>query len=310
MVNLNSTLNNFTMQYSTSSWGLERHNAGGLWDLQDGTCHHSLWAHHRTRNPKARPYGLLEWINNVTFHWRSEGFIIDDPLTAYKKVLSSAGALRLDAGYAGPLRDELDSLLIQSVEDQVSILVAKDTPRTNDPGDPPSNGEAQLADPPYNISNGGFGTLNSAAAPADSDGDGMPDAWETTLGSNVSVQDHNTPVPAGAYVPNIGYTLLEESLHFNNVDAGTGGPALMEIRFALGAASQRIGKLVVNGAVSSLTHLPTGSWSNWVTMSGEIVLGPGSTNLIRIAPARPRCGISLVWAARRDTAWGRGRWPA
>jgi hypothetical protein len=199
VVNLNSTLNNFTMQYSTSSWGLERHNAGGLWDLQDGTCHHSLWAHHRTRNPKARPYGLLEWINNVTFHWRSEGFIIDDPLTACKKVLSSAGALRLDAGYAGPLRDELDSLLIQSVEDQVSILVAKDTPRTNDPGDPPSNGEAQLADPPYNISNGGFGTLNSAAAPADSNGDGMPDAWETPLGSNVSVQDHNTPVPAGAH---------------------------------------------------------------------------------------------------------------
>ena len=56
-----SSLDKFTMQYSTSSWGLERHNAGGLWDLNHASCHHSLWAHHRTRNPKARPTGLLEW---------------------------------------------------------------------------------------------------------------------------------------------------------------------------------------------------------------------------------------------------------
>jgi autotransporter-associated beta strand protein len=320
----NSSLDNFTMQYSTSSWGMERHNAGGLWDLQHGTCHHSLWADHRTRNPKARPSGLLEWINNVTFHWRSEGFImgdsqtpinwfanvrgcyflsipdyefgldnqaiskarvadnglpnfhlyldncltdangdgllngtdqgygivagvpfpaggttpgtvsydqsptpfpgatgaatvvIDDPLTAYKKVISSAGALRLDATYPGPLRDELDSLLVNSVESQESILVAKDTPRPEYPDDPPSNGEAQLAAPPYNISNGGFGTLNSTTAPTDSDGDGMPDFWEATLGSNVAVDDHNNPVPAGAYIPNVpaGYTLLEEYLYF------------------------------------------------------------------------------------------------
>jgi autotransporter-associated beta strand protein len=323
----NSNADNFTLQYCTSAWGMERHNAGGLWDLEDGTCHHTLWAHHRTRNPKARPNGLLEWINNVTYHWRSEGFImgdsetpgdwyanvigcyylaiadyefgldntplskariasdgqpnfhlylddclhdadgdgllngtdkgygivagvpyptggttpgtvsydkslapfagaagavavtIDDPLTAYKKVLSSAGALRLDATYAGPLRDELDTLLVESVENQVSILVAKDTPRTNYPGDPPSNGEALLAGPPYNISNGGFGTLNSTTAPTDSDGDGMPDYWETTLGSNVSVQDHNSPVPAGAYIPDVpaGYTLLEEYLHFKAI---------------------------------------------------------------------------------------------
>ena len=68
----NSSVNNFTMQYSNTSWGMERHNAGGLWDLQNGSCHHTLWAHHRTRNPKARP-SMLEWINNVTFHWRNEG---------------------------------------------------------------------------------------------------------------------------------------------------------------------------------------------------------------------------------------------
>jgi len=321
----NSNADQFTFQNSISAWGMERHNAGGLWDLEDGTCHHTLWAHHRTRNPKARPYGLLEWINNVTFHWRSEGFImgdstsqvdwyanvigcyyvslddyefgldstplskgriddggnpnfhlylsdtlidangngildgvdngygivsgvpypaggttpgtvsydtnsapfpgapvavtIDPPLTAYKKVLSASGALRMDANYGGLLRDELDTLLIDSVVNQKSILVAKDSPRAEYPEDPPSSGEALLAGPPYNISNNGFGTLNSTVAPTDTDGDGMPDFWEQTLGSNPNLDDHNSQVPVGAYLPNIpaGYTLLEEYLYFKSM---------------------------------------------------------------------------------------------
>jgi hypothetical protein len=140
---------------------------------------------------------------------------MDDPLTAYKKVMSSAGALRLDALYSGSLRDELDDLLIESIENQDSILVAKDTPVTTN--DPPSNGEAQLAAAPYNISNGGFGTLNPGTGPLDTDGDGMPDFWESTLGSSVTSPDHNDLVSIEAYVPAIGYTLLEEYLHFKAI---------------------------------------------------------------------------------------------
>ena len=312
----NSSVDNFTMQYCTSSWGMERHNAGGLWDLQHGSCHHTLWAHHRTRNPKARPNGLLEWINNVTYHWRNEGFIMgdttsdvdyyaniigcyylsipdydisvdytplskarlrdsdgqpnfhlyladtfldadnngylsgsdrgtsiasdnpdfsstpfsgapvavttDDAETAYYKVIASAGALRLDAN-ASSLRDELDTLLIDSVINQESILVAKDSPVTTDPDEPPSNGEQHLADA-YGISNNGFGTLTSAMYPTDSDGDGMPDYWENTLGWSATVQDHNTAMPSsGGYLTGssffpentvAGYTRLEEYLHF------------------------------------------------------------------------------------------------
>ncbi len=291
----NSTLDNFTMQNSVSAWGLESHNCGGLWDLENGSCHHSLWGHHHTRNPKARPYGLLEWVNNVTFDWGigfimgdsttpadwkanvigsyflspptytdsialekalvdrnnnpnftlwldnclhdsdgdgllngtdkgyaivggseyqpgdSEGanryvrassaftgatgniaITVDDPLTAYKKVISSAGALRLDAS-ASSLRDEVDTLLFNNVINQVHSRISR---------------ESDLP-----VSNNGFGTLNSATAPTDNDGDGMPDFWELSIGSSVTLQNHNALVPAGAYV-SLGYTLLDEYLHF------------------------------------------------------------------------------------------------
>ncbi len=338
----NSSVNNFTMQYSNSSWGMERHNAGGLWDLQNGSCHHTLWAHHRTRNPKARPNGLLEWINNVTFHWRNEGFImgdsqtpanwkanvrgcyyisiddaddgstlrstsfnkalvasnglpnfslhlddtlydynddgilngtdrgygivsgseftpgdavganryykaatpftgatgaatviVDDPLAAYKKVISSAAPLRLDANFTGPLRDELDTLLNDTVLNQYSILVQKDGKIAGEDPNRPNNGEQLLADQ-YGITNNGFGTLNGTTPPTDIDLDGMPDFWENTLNGlngmaySVTAADHNTVFTAGQ-LPNTffpagtpaGYTYLEEYLHFLAVPHAT-----------------------------------------------------------------------------------------
>ena len=123
----------------------------------------------------------------------------DDPLTAYKKVISSSGPLRLDAN-ASSLRDELDTLLIESVVNQESILVAKDSPTTDDPDEPPSNGEYLLAQK-YGISNSGFGTLSYSEAPTDSDSDGMPDYWENALGWNALSDDHNTLMAnSGGYV--------------------------------------------------------------------------------------------------------------
>ena len=406
----NSALDNFTMQYSTSAWGMERHNAGGLWDLVDGTCHHSLWAHHRTRNPKARPYGLLEWINNVTFHWRTEGFImgdsqsnvnwkanvrgnyfisipdhqfgvdntalskariganglpnfglfldnclhdsnnnglldgtnkgysivagqaypaagstpgtvsynksatpyagatgtatvtIDHPLTAYKKVLSNSGPLRLDAAYSGALRDELDSLLITSVENQHSILVAKDSPL--DANDTPSNGEARLAQAPYNITNAGFGTLNTTAAPTDADLDGMPDYWEAALGWTSGTQDHNTALPSSggiitgttffpASTP-AGYTRLEEYLHFKAIPHavlnrnGAASPASLTVdlrryvRGFLKAPATFAFSNVVNGSVAlqpdgyTAVFTPTVDYSGRARFDFTVTDGDGS----------------------------------
>jgi autotransporter-associated beta strand protein len=296
----NSPPENVTMQWSLNAWGLESHSCGGLWDQNHATCHHSIWAHNHTRNPKARPSGLLEWTNNITFDW-DIGFImgdsetpmnwkanvignyylcppgnirntplekasldrngvpnfsihvsnnlhdrdgdgllngtdrgwslvsgsayhsttnpsgnyyrleapvagsgilnIDAPLLAYKKTLSNSGALRLDHSYAGNLRDEVDTRLIQNVITQTRNHITR---------------ESDLA----GVSNGGFGTFAAAGAPLDTDLDGMPNAYESALGWNPAVKDHNSAVGGGTFLPAgtpAGYTRLEEYLHFKSV---------------------------------------------------------------------------------------------
>jgi autotransporter-associated beta strand protein len=302
---------NLTMQWSFNAWGLESHSAGGLWDQNHATCHHSLWAHNHTRNPKARPNGLLEWTNNVTFDW-DIGFIMGDsatpanwkanvignyfvcppgniiskpliganldrngypnfsvhvannlhdnngdgilngtdrgwnivngsaynattnptgnylrldtpvsgsstltvesPLLAHKKIVSNGGALRTDIGYSGTYRDEVDTRLIQNLTTQTRNHITR---------------ESDLV----GISNAGFGTFNASAAPVDSDKDGMPDFYETSLGWNPATQDHNTAlansgglVTGTTFFPSAtptGYTRLEEYLHYLSIPHGT-----------------------------------------------------------------------------------------
>ncbi|MCB0068921.1 MAG: multicopper oxidase family protein, partial [Caldilineaceae bacterium] len=296
---------NLTFQYSLNSWGLEPHSCGGLWDQNHASSHHNLWSHNHTRNPKARPNGLLEWVNNVTFDWdigfimgdsgtpagwkanvinnyficppgntRSKalvkgtvdrngapnftvhlsgnltdnngadtilngtdkgysivegtayppgttgltpgaagyyqspsaiagspaGITTDPALLAYKKIVSNAGALRLSHNFGGSLRDEVDTILIN----KLTSMSRGHVTRPSDTG----------------ASNAGFGTLNSTTPPIDSDKDGMPDSYETALGWNPSVQDHNTTVSGTAFFPTgypAGYTRLEEYLHFKSV---------------------------------------------------------------------------------------------
>lgn len=284
-----------TFQWSLNAWGLETHSCGGLWDLNRVTTHHTLWAHNHTRNPKARPDGLLDWINNVTYDW-TIGFILGDsttpaqwkanvignyficppgnlrsvalekarldrhgnpnftlylannlfdnngntlldgtdrgyaiasgqyriapepivvpgpqvpvsadpPLTAYKKIVSAAGPLRQNALSGIPLRDEVDTILIENLVQWRRMRVSHE----NQTG----------------ASHNGWGSLNSAPAPLDSDLDGMPDYWEITLGWDPQQADHNVPLPTSSgtiaeptfFPPGTpaGYTRLEEYLHF------------------------------------------------------------------------------------------------
>jgi autotransporter-associated beta strand protein len=315
MSSFGSPPENLTLQYSLNAWGLESHSCGGLWDQNHATSHHNLWAHNHTRNPKARPGGLLEWVNNVTYDW-DIGFIMGDsqsnqdwksnvinnyfigppgnthskalvkgtvgdngkpnftvhlngnlsdtdgdgllngtdkgygivegtsyapgtggltpgaagyyqssnaitgstvgvttdaPLLAYKKIVSNAGALRLDASHAGTIRDEVDTILMGKLTTQTHFHVS----RESDTG----------------ASNSGFGVLNSTLAPVDTDRDGMPDYYESALAWNPATQDHNTALASSGgvitgttFFPTgtaAGYTRLEEYLHFLAIPHGT-----------------------------------------------------------------------------------------
>jgi autotransporter-associated beta strand protein len=303
MSSFSSPPENLTLQYSLNAWGLESHSCGGLWDQNHATSHHNLWAHNHTRNPKARPGGLLDWVNNVTFDW-DIGFIMgdstsnanwkanvinnyficppgnirskalekaslgtnglpnftvfvsgnlmdndgdgllngtdkgygivsgssynqsasaivgspapavpvttDNPLTAYKKIVSNAGALRLDVGYSGAVRDEVDTILLGKLTSQTHFHITRESAT--------------------GASNGGFGTLLSSAAPIDTDRDGMPDYYENALGWSVAADDHATALASSGGIitgttffppgTGAGYTRLEEYLHFLAIPHG------------------------------------------------------------------------------------------
>lgn len=293
----------FTFQWSVNAWGLQSHSAGGLWDIDHATAHHTLWANNHTRNPKCIAPSVFDWVNNVVFGWdipfnmaastdlinrvnirgstfshggssgdciygggnnpdgsrifklhiadsaldgNNNGVLdvsksnyamvsngttydvaatawpqtvdgvtggavigapvtVDARLTAYKKVLSQVGAVRMEYDVARPLRDELTQLAVTRTAAMQRGIIS----------DPLALG----------LSTGtAFAALNSATAPTDADKDGMPDIWENALGMNSALASHNTVfASSGGLITGVtffpastpaGYTHLEEYLHF------------------------------------------------------------------------------------------------
>ncbi len=112
---------------------------------------------------------------------------------AYEKVLRYAGA--------SLHRDSYDELMVSDTRNGLATYTGTgnhkgiiDTQEDNKPSDAGSDWSA-------------WPTLNSLSAPADSDGDGMPDEWETAHGLNPG--DAND----GAIAGSDGYTHLENYLN-------------------------------------------------------------------------------------------------
>ena len=102
---------------------------------------------------------------------------VTDAAQAYKDVLAFAGANR-------PTRDSADARLVDEVKTCTGGII-------DDPNE-----------------RGGWPTLRSASAPADSDRDGMPDSWEASKGLDPRNADDRNGDADGD-----GYTNLEEYLH-------------------------------------------------------------------------------------------------
>jgi hypothetical protein len=112
-----------------------------------------------------------------------------DAQTAFNDVLAGAGnnqGLTCDGTWVDR-RDAIDTRIVNDVK----------------------NGTGKVIDDPSQV--GGWLTIASAAACADSDNDGMPDAWETKYGFNP--QD---PADASQDANGNGYTNIEEFLNGMN----------------------------------------------------------------------------------------------
>ena len=189
----NSPPENMTLQWSFNAWRLLTHSAGGLWYVNHATSHHSLWAQNHTRNPKALPSGLLDWVNIVTFDY-GIGFILGDSTVRadYRANVENCFFISLP-GNKRPYslsRSGLDT----NDAPTFSLFLTNRHRDTAQQTDVISNSVQTGA------SNGGYYTFN----------------FPTALGSNPNLDDHTNQVPAGAFVTNspAGYTLLEKFLHF------------------------------------------------------------------------------------------------
>jgi hypothetical protein len=106
---------------------------------------------------------------------------VDTPAQAYDKIVASVGC--------SLTRDAVDKLLIQNVTTKTGKLL---------------DSQADLA---AKVGGGGFGELHGGTARVDSDGDGMPDAWETAHG----LDPHDGA--DGQQLTPSGYTNLEVYLN-------------------------------------------------------------------------------------------------
>lgn len=129
-------------------------------------------------------------ISSALTTWSGTPYPVSDEVwkeastqAAYERVLREFGATPWD-------RDEVDELLHSNVVNRTGGIISH---------------ESQLV--AQGVSNGGFGTLGGVAAPLDSDGDGMPDAWEVKHGADPFVASNNNDFDQD------GYTDLEEYLN-------------------------------------------------------------------------------------------------
>ena len=95
---------------------------------------------------------------------------------AYTNVLAGAGATK-------PSRDAVDTRIVNNVNNHDGSII---------------NSQDDV---------GGWPTLAAGSAPTDTDGDGMPDAWESANGTNPNVADNNGDLDGD------GYTNLEEYIN-------------------------------------------------------------------------------------------------
>jgi rhamnogalacturonan endolyase len=99
-----------------------------------------------------------------------------------------------------------------------------------------------------------------------------------TVGGGTVVESSNGGFNGTGYVnspANGGFAQLA------TVDGRGGGSKTLRIRFALGVAASRTGRLLVNGVPQNVTFAPTGAWNSWQTQNTTVTLNDNASNVIR-----------------------------
>ena len=149
---------------------------------------------------------------------------------AYERVLKYAGA--------SLNRDEYDEMMVADTRDGAASCIVKGI------GKGLINSQDDIT---YADGSTGFPKLTSLEAKADSDGDGMPDEWETAQGLNP-----NDPEDGGATAEN-GYTNLENYLNglvAHIVEGGNEGGVLLDGQKEFGSG---VDQILNNGTSDSRT---------------------------------------------------------
>lgn len=129
-----------------------------------------------------------QFFNRVESDGKRQVRVVDQPFEAAPVQTTSAGeafeAVLATVGASVPVRDAVDARIVDQVRRRQGAIIDSQT---------------QV---------GGWPEYRSAAAPQDSDNDGIPDAWETAHGLNP-----HDPADAGLDRDGDGYTNVEEYLN-------------------------------------------------------------------------------------------------
>ncbi len=104
-------------------------------------------------------------------------------------------------------------------------------------------------------------------------------AEDAILSGDSAAESSNAGFNGTGYVnsPTDGGSIL-----FKNVDGGSGSMAIVRIRYVLGAATSRTGRLTVNGNAQDIEFPPTGGWTTYATMDLPFPLDAMKSNTIEI----------------------------
>lgn len=105
-------------------------------------------------------------------------------------------------------------------------------------------------------------------------------AESATLAGGATAEVASTGFKGAGYV---NFDLDGATATLTGVDGNGGGSKSLSIRYALGVAAARTGRLTVNGVATNVTFPTTGSWTTWMSIPVTVILNPGTSNTLQFS---------------------------